>query len=262
MRSRIVVPVAAILMAGFLVPAALAQRSSAQERQWLLVVQYVVEPSKTAEFESVAKQAVAQLAKQKWSDGFLCTRTDEVTYTFIMPAHGLREGRAQLEALVAAGQALGADWAQRGSDAVEYVNTYLVVARPDLSYQPENPRLSMDEIRAMHFDFNYLNFGSRSTAEETAKQYVNLHKKANCDTGFTVYEVVGGDELPIMIVASNAKSVADYYENAAKVVQALGPDLASVAKERDSVVRRIEHFDALVVPELSYRPASSAGGAN
>jgi len=233
------------------------------DRQLLMVVQYVVQPSKTAEFEAAAKDAVEQLAKQKSSArGFLCTRSDEVMYTYIVPVSRIADARAQIDALAAAGAALGSEWAERAKDAIEYVNAYLVVARPDLSYQPPNPRLSPGEIRSMHFDFHYLNFGERSTAEKTAKEYADLLKKANCDTGFTVYEVIGGAELPIMIVATNAKSVADHYVQAEKILGQLGAEVASVAKKRDSVVRRIVQIDARILPELSYQPATSTGGTN
>jgi hypothetical protein len=263
MRARVSIYALALLLVSLLTPAAIAQRNPSRDRQFLLVMQYVVQPSKAAEFEAVAKDAVAQLTKQKSNaGGFLCTRSNEVVYTFVLPVSSLAQGRVQFDALAAAGQALGSEWAERATDAIEYVNAYLVVARPDLSYQPANPRLSPGEIRAMHFDFHYLNFGGRPTAEKTAKEYADLHKKANCDTGFTVYEVIGGAELPIMIVARNAKSVADYYAQEEKVLGQLGAELASVAKQRDSVVRRIEQIDAAVLPELSYQPPASAGGAN
>jgi hypothetical protein len=263
MRPHISIPVLALLLASLLAPAAMAQRSPLGDRQLLLVIQYVVQPSKAAEFEAVAKEAVEQLAKQKSSaGGFLCARSNEVVYTYVLPVRTLANGRAQFDALASAGEALGSDWAERASDAIEYVNAFLVVARPDLSYQPANPRLSPGEIRSMHFDFHYLNFGGRPTAEKIAKEYADLHKEANCDTGFTVYEVIGGAELPIMIVASNAKSVADHYAQAEKVLGQLGAGVASVAKKRDSVVRRIEQIDATILPELSYQPPTSAGGAN
>lgn len=263
MRSRISIPVLVLLLAGLVAPAAMAQRSPLGDRQLLLVVQYVVQPSKTAQFEAIAKDAVGELAKQKSSaGGFLCTRSDEVVYTYILPVSRIADGRAQIDALTSAGHALGADWARRAADAIEYVNAYLVVARPDLSYQPAKPRLSTDETRSMHFDFHYLNFGGRSTAEETAKEYADLHKKVNSDSGFTVYEVIGGAELPIMIVARNAKSVADHYAQAEKVLGQLGAEVAPIAKKRDSVVRRIRQIDARILPELSYQPATSAGGAN
>jgi len=263
MRSRVSIPVLVILLAGLQAPAAVAQRSPSQDRQLLLVVQYVVQPSKTAEFEAVAKDAVEQLAKQKSSaGGFLCTRSDEVVYTYIVPVSRIADARTQIDALAAAGAALGSEWAERAKDAIEYVNAYLVVARPDLSYQPAKPRLTTDETRSMHFDFHYLNFGTRSTAEETAKEYADLHKKANCDTGFTVYEVIGGAELPIMIVATSAKNVADHYAQAEKVLSQLGAEVAPIAKKRDSVVRRIKQIDATILPKLSYQPPTSAGRAN
>jgi hypothetical protein len=263
MRPRVSIPVLAILLAVLQAPAAVAQRSPSQDRQLLLVVQYVVQPSKVAQFEAVAKDAVEQLVKQKSSaGGFLCTRSDEVVYTYIFPVSRIADGRAQIDALAAAGAALGSEWAERAKDAIEYVNAYLVVARPDLSYQPSNPRLSPGDTRSMHFDFHYLNFGERSTAEKAAKEYADLHKKANCDTGFTVYEVIGGAELPIMIVATNAKSVADHYAQAEKVLGQLGAEVAPIAKKRDSVVRRIQQIDARILPELSYQPPTSAGGPN
>lgn len=263
MRSRVSIPVLALLLASLLTPAVMAQRSPPGDRQLLLVLQYIVQPSKAAEFEAVAKDTVKQLAQQKSSaGGFLCTRSNEVVYTYILPVSRIADARTEFDALATAGQALGSQWAERAKDAIEYVNAYLVVARPDLSYQPANPRLSPGEIRSMHFDFHYLNFGGRSTAEKTAKEYADLHKKANCDTGFTVYEVIGGAELPIMIVASNAKSVADHYAQAEKVLGQMGAEVASVAKKRDSVVRRIQQIDATILPELSYQPPTSAGGAN
>ena len=131
MRSRVSIPVLALLLASLLTPAAMAQRNPSRDRQLLLVMQYVVQPSKAAEFEAVAKDAVKQLAQQKSNaGGFLCTRSNEVVYTYILPVSRIADARTEFDALTAAGEALGSQWAERAKDAIEYVNAYLVVARP------------------------------------------------------------------------------------------------------------------------------------
>ena len=259
MIPRFSLPLSLAALAMILAPGAVAQESAEKEKQqsYLRIVQYVVPPGKADEFQTIARQVVEQLADQESTASFVCMRSQEVVFSFILPMNSSGERSRQTGALIEAGRSLGDAWARQAADTIDYMNEFLVIARPDLSYVPENPRLSPTETRFMHFDFHHLNFGTESVAEATAKRFAALHEQTGCDTGFTVYEVVGGTELPILIVATGAKDIADYYANQQRVLERLGDGVASIAESRDTVVRRIEQIDSTVLPELSYQPVAS-----
>ncbi len=260
MRPRYSLPILVAVLAMPFAPLALAQESPpkpTQQQSYLRIVQYVVPPGKADEFQSVARQVVEQLADLESTASFVCMRSQQAVFSFILPMESIGDRARQSGALVEAGRALGDAWAERAADAIDYMNEFLVIARPDLSYVPENPRLSPAETRFMHFDFHYLNFGTEGVAESTAKEYAALHEKVGSDPGFTVYEVVGGTELPILIVATGAKDIADFYVNQQRVLGQLGSDVAAIAAQRDSVVRRIDQIDSTVLPQLSYQPLAA-----
>jgi len=243
------------------IPLAVAQESPTKKQSkqpsYLRIVQYVVPPGKADEFQSVARQVVEHLAEMESTASFVCMRSEQVVFSFILPMESIGDRARQTGALVEAGRALGQEWAQSAAESIDYMNEFLVIARPDLSYVPEEPRLTPSETRFMHFDFHYLNFGTERVADATAKEYAALHKKVGSDTGFTVYEVLGGTELPILIVATGAKDIADFYDNQKRVLAQLGPDVSAIAAKRDSVIRRIDQIDSTVLPQLSYQPAAA-----
>lgn len=253
----------AIAVAVLAAPSARAQAGAASDQEkpsqqsYLRIVQYVVPPGKADAFHSVAQQVVDQLAELESTASFVCMRSEQVTFSFILPMNTIGDRARQTGALVEAGRALGEEWSSQAAESIDYMNEFLVVVRPELSYIPENPRLSPEETQFIHFDFHYLDFGTDRVAEATAKEYAALHKKVGCDTGFTVYEVVGGMELPILIVATGAKDVADYYTNQQRVRKQLGSEVAAIAEKRDSVIRRIEQVDSTILPELSYQPPTA-----
>jgi hypothetical protein len=260
-RPKYSLPFLAAVLALSLAQVALAQQSAEKkppkQQSYLRIVQYVVPPGKANEFQSVARQVVEHLAESESTASFVCMRSQQVVFSFILPMDSIEDRARQTGALIEAGRALGDEWARQAADSIDYMNEFLVIARPDLSYVPKTPRLTPAETRFMHFDFHYLNFGTEAVAESTAKEYAALHKKVGCDTGFTVYEVVGGTELPILILATPAKDIADFYVNRQRVLAQLGPDVAGIAAKRDSVIRRIEQIDSTVLPQLSYQPPAA-----
>lgn len=254
-RSGLVCVCASLLAASWY---GTARSQGREEGEWLRVIQYVVEPSKAAQFQEVAREVAEVLRREGATDiSYSCMRSEEVVFTFILPLLGLGDVELQLGALDRVGSELGEDWARRAAEAIEYTNEFMVVNRPDLSYAPKEPRLSADEIGMTHFDFYYLDFGSQGAASETARRFAGLHKEMACDTGFEVYEVMRGAELPLLIIATPAKSMADFYTNQEKVMQTLGSRVAGLAEARDAVVRRIERIDATILRDLSYQPAAT-----
>jgi hypothetical protein len=151
------------------------------------------------------------------------------------------------------------DIMNRGNAAMSSYNEFMVVRRPDLSYMPATPRLEAGEVKFIHWIFYYIDAAHTDESEQIAKEYAALFKAKNVSDPFTVYQVLSGNDLPLLVVAVPAKSAADYYANDEKVQAALGSDIRPLAARALAITRKYEVKDGTARPELSYpMPATTA----
>ena len=112
--------------------------------------------------------------------------------------------------------------------------------RFNLSYIPENPRLTEDEMNFLWWNFYYIKPGMGTQANSIAKEWQALYKANNIPDGWRFYVGDFGTEEPMRFVVGGAKSAADYYQHQEKNIKLFGEKYGEMAKKTMDIYRRFE----------------------
>jgi hypothetical protein len=216
------------------------------------------------QYEGATKDLVKAFADKKvTSPTFIMNTymTSDFHYLYITPIANWAQMDTVSKDWMSAPEIVGKDkWLdlmKRGSGAMTSYDEEVAARRDDLSYQPENPRLKMEEMPFARVDYYYLKPGTEEQAEQVARDYVALFKAKKMPDGFTIYMAMSGHDLPLLVAVIPAKSPADFAATDERTVAALGDALRNLQGRAMSLTRRIEHKDSWFRPDLSFMP----GGA-
>ena len=232
--------------------------------QLFIVHEEIVKPSALMQYEAVTKDFIAALAEKKFSSPMLNWRaymTPDMHFVYVGPIDNF----ASLDTMQAewgrAREAVGAarwdDMDRRGSDTMSSYNDLIAMYRPDLSYMPANPRLSMSDRTHVRWDFYYLLPGRQKDAEAIARDYVALFKQKNITESFNIYMAVYGNDLPLLVATIPGKSEADLVTADDRVNTTLGADVRPLQQRAMAITRKFERREGTLRPDLSY-PALAA----
>ncbi len=100
--------------------------------------------------------------------------------------------------------------------------------------------------------FYYVMPGQKKVLEEAAKQYAELYAANNVETGWSIYESVTGNDLPLYVVAHPARSQAEFYEQRETLKALFGEESKKLGEKVMQAVRRVELKDGWIRGDLSF----------
>ena len=239
--------------------AASAQMPNSPPPAYYLIHEEVARPSMVAQYESTTRDLLNAFTEKKADPkvfGMTLYSTPDLHYIYVVPIANWAALDTFQQAWTTIGQQIGKDrWTdlmKRGNGAMESYTEYVVVRRNDLSYQPETPRVKIEDRRYAHWTFYYIDAAHVEEAEQVAKDVAALYKSKNIDTPFVIYQAVSGHDLPLYIVGSSGKSAADYWLNDDRVASMIGNEMRPLEMRALSFTRKLEVREARRRPELSY----------
>jgi hypothetical protein len=144
-------------------------------------------------------------------------------------------------------------------DDTRHYDEHIVLYRPDLSYEPAEPRLKPEEVAAYRWDFYYLKSDKAQDADAIAKDVAALYREKGIQDGYDLFQAFLGADLPYLVVSTPGKSVADiesrFAENAAKLGDAWGP----IQQRINESIRDYKSQYAWLRPDLSLAPPAPEG---
>jgi hypothetical protein len=248
-------PAAVSLGAALALLAPVAARAQTPGGQYFVVHQEVAKPSMVKEYESTTKEFVALVKANKTKMPHFsvnCFMSPDFTYTYAAPIPnlaGMDAINADFGALAQSAGASFLDLNKRGGAATEYIKEWVIQLVPELSYSPAEPRVQPGQY--FHYSVYYVSPGREPEAEAVGADYVKLFKAKGVKSGYTVYKVVMGPEMPAYIVSVGALDAADYHAEDAKVGALLGAELRALGARTAALTRRFETREATARPDLS-----------
>jgi hypothetical protein len=219
----------------------------------------VVKPSAMMAYEAASKDFLNTLAEKKVSSPALTWNafmSNDMHYLYMVRIPNfaaLDSSMAEWEkAKATVGAARWTDLERRGSEPLASYNETVFMRRPDLSYDPANPRLKMEEHRYFRLDFYYLVPGKMTEAEAIAKDYVALFKRKNITEAFNIFIGILGENLPLLVASIPAKNEADSIALDERVNATLGADVRPLQARAMAITRRFERRSVMARPDLSY----------
>jgi hypothetical protein len=220
-----------------------------------------------AQYETAGRELAGTLSEKKADPGAFgvsAYMTSDLHYYYVLPLEGWGKMEGVQKSWMSVGDVIGkakaADIMRRSNGAMSSYNEFIVLHRPDLSYMPASPRVSSSEATAVRWFFYYLDPERAEEAEQISRDYSALFKAKNIPDGFNVYQVLSGNDLPLLVVSVTGKSTADLTAADEKNNAALGKDVLPLAARAMAITRRYEIKDGMYRPDLSY--AATKGNAN
>jgi len=258
MKKRYLLPLAALLLMPVAAVAQEAQEEAAGPTWWAVFVEHVA-PSGVAAYEAAAAELNGLIKANATPDlTYYALSGPETGYIYALPMASLSEFtelNASWEAMMdRAGREGFMEIMGRGDAVVDHKTTNFYVQRNDLSYSPESPRLTDEEAKVRHYDWISAIPGQEMDMEAIFREWVELYTSNGVTSGWTVFQAVTGDDLPMYVVSSPAASVADYYAEGDRLDEALGDADDELWMKTLAVTRDFSHNDATLRPELSMLP--------
>ena len=232
-------------------------QSEEQKAQLFIIWDVVVHPSKFMEYEATMKEFVALYAKHECPYPWSAYRTSDFHYYFVMPVENFAALDDVFSYFGKVAEKAGKEYEAlekgfAGTFESETIGTFYL--RYDLSYIPEEPRLTEEEMNFIWWDFYYILPGMEKEAEEIAHEWQALYKNIGISDGESVYMAAMWSDLPVLVVVGGAKSEADYYTQNEKNFQKFGEQVQSLMKRTMDGTRRFEQKTGTILRELSYTP--------
>jgi len=133
----------------------------------------------------------------------------------------------------------------------------ILMVRPDLSYEPEDPVFKTDYIKPYNLHITICHFKpeTRFDAEAAFKEGLALHKNKKTRLAYQVCEVLFGPECPAFSVVIPTQDLLQYLEEGQKAKEILGSEYMDLMKKNAHLVQRIdEMMHVEFLPELCYYP--------
>jgi hypothetical protein len=117
--------------------------------------------------------------------------------------------------------------------------------------------LGEDGLNFTRLDFYYASsmHSVMGALSSVRKLYVSSHARISC----RLYHAVTGDDLPLAVVAVSATNEAAFDSEQGRVDAASGPELGRLLALARGASRRVETFNFVARPDLSYRVEPKTG---
>jgi hypothetical protein len=229
-----------------------------QKPQLILMDEFVVKPSRIAEFEAASRETLAEWSKHKYPYSFKGYFTEDMRFIFITPLKNFADIDNYYTVFEELEKKMGtkkkkALW-KRESAALNYIKSRIFYYLPELSYSPENPRLKPEEESFAVWSFYYIIPGMEDEFEAVSKEWVNLHREKNWGNGYKCYSGDFGTEIPVYLVIWKTKSEADALINLEKSIDVFGEEGKRLEEKGATLLRGFTMKRGWFRPDLSYIP--------
>jgi hypothetical protein len=202
MKSFLIV----LLTLGILLPVLNAQEQKGQ--LWLAGVE-VVKPEMVTQYLDYNKAMTALCKAEKFPYSFSIWTTGDFTYYIFYPIKSLED----IPAIDKAWQDIVDKWGTEKyagfQECLEYTEQKVMITRPDLTVEPQQPAATMEENHYCWWQEFYLKNGHEKAVEAIIGEGIKLIGNKNIQM-FMGYGK-SGFELPVLIMYSYGKSKNDFW---------------------------------------------------
>ena len=226
------------------------------EQQLSLYLELYVDAGKRTDFETVHLDRNQRLAAANVSFGFVSAVSDQGVYRFLtngLPNMAALDTRAaQMRRVTPASPAM-----LLLGEAIERNESSIRRQRPELSYVPANPRISVGEagfFRELKFYFKG-GGGAAQDATEIMQRFRALYEANDISMGYTVNSRVLGTGANLRVIFF-ARDAVDFYTANGEAVERMGQEFQTLATELIALCTQTEFTNWTIRRDLSYQPAN------
>ncbi len=248
MKGNVIVAVLVGLATASVGSAAMAQGT--QESQLVLITEVFPKPGMAADYEEARKQNLAKWAENDHGFPAQVSVNEEGVYRQVSVVgswENIAQARAERAELR---QGMG------GGANIGHIRTSILRTRPELSYAPENPRVTFDDAGFIRYIFLYLRLDAVGEAEDVVKRGVELFRENNIRNNFITTTSVIGYDVPMLLFRIHATDPEGFYAQQREQQEILGEELQALVNELNALTRHVEVSNNIWRRDLSYQPAN------
>jgi len=229
-----------------------------QKPQLFFVEDFVLKPSEIENFQETIKQFLNLFEEHNFKYPVNSYITSDFHMYFTFPLQGMSDVEKIFAEVDVLAEKVGIPkWSELHDAEFQATESYqfgLYYLRPDLSYIPENPRLSPEESVFLEWEFMYIKPGMDMKAEEIWKEWVELYKKKGITDPYYCWVGFIGPELPLYIFTFFGKDHVDIHEANAAIVEKIGDEGDALYEKTMNLIKKTEHKSGNVLQDLTYTP--------
>lgn len=254
MRNKIVTVLLILFLASLYALSSFTQEQE-QKSELRFVRTAVVQPSNSVEYEALIKKAVQMCGEYKVKYPWYTYRVENSRYLFVVPFEnhaGIDEYYAYKNDVY---QSEGwQDIVKKMRPLFESQSDAIFNTCPELTYNPENPRLKPGEDNFVRIKYITIHNGKMSEAKKVVKEMAALYKECGIADGISVLQSDIGPEFPMLVFTDKGKDRADYYNIRVKNYEKTGDKIFDIWEKFVPLIRKYEAFHSTYLPELSFIP--------
>jgi hypothetical protein len=234
--------------------AAIAQEDS--QPSMYFVLQEYVKASMLQEYEALMKEMIGELTAAGVTDAqFITISGPELGYAYVMQVEGFAGIDATHQAWEAAIAAVGPEKFMemhgKFGEMMDHSAASVIMLREDLSYLPETVAITGDTPFRQYYWY-YTIPGKELAMEAVAREYAALYESKGIESGWRIYQVMMGPDLPAYLVVLSAESEAAFIARSSEIEELLGDEVKELFNKSMKATRRLEVMEGWVRPDLSY----------
>jgi hypothetical protein len=241
-----------------ILPAPAGLQAQSPSPQLYLMGDFLIDASRTAEYEAGLKDLISELEKHGFPFRFDIYSTDDGHYYIIYELKSFAGVDIWKKAWSDLAQKMGGPAFQafrRRMAALELERSYKFwYFRTDLSFLPEKERLKPEEIGYYTWDYVWLVPGAEADFEALNKEWIALSRSRGARDPFLTYAEDLGKDGPVYCWFEYGKSAADYAAAEEAFWRSLGDAGADLSKRTRALIRRLETKTGRYRPDLAYAP--------
>lgn len=245
----------AILM---LIPASLVAQDDAAPTWWAVIAEHV-EPADVMAFEAAAAEGF-EMIEANAPEGmvYYTLSGPETGFMYAIPMTGMADFMSLNEQWMGMINEIGWEkWEDMSAESdamVENRSMNFYVEMPGQSYHPPGFEDSLGDKPVRHYDWLYPKPGMEDEFNEVMKEWVALYEEMGFEQGWTAYQAITGEDLPLVVLITPAKSAGAYYMMSEEIDGKLGEEGQKLMAKSLALMRNFEHNEATFRPELSLMP--------
>jgi hypothetical protein len=210
--------------------------------QLICVLEVRVKPAGIDAFENAVRELIGQFKESEFPRSFVGDITDDYSYYFSSPIESYAEIDILFRDLDEIQNKMDAEKRQDlqvlFKDAYESIRSGVILKRPDLSYVPDNSRLSIMEARYMRMNAFYILAGREGEFENICKASAELWRRKRVPEPFNVYVGQMGTETPVYFLSLTGKDPADLWSHVGRIWTPNGSESQDLRKKILPLIRK------------------------
>jgi hypothetical protein len=244
-----------LVFSGFLTP--VHAQENMMKDQLFFVHEEVVPVNMISLYEKTSKEFMQLFADKKLDvPAIYASQTNDNHFDYLVPISNYADIDKINQAFGDFNKSSAGDSYQQlmdqNSSSIDFTHDFVIRKSNDLSYEPKNNSMKMEDMKFIHWDYYTVRTGKMKEVSELGKKIKDLYTAKGISTPYDVWFVDMGANNNLAVVTIAAKNAADYYESLQKDSEMLGKDMDDIWQQMMPMLTKFEEKNGMMRQDLNY----------